>query len=725
MTGKVGAVAGRIRLALAGVVVAGLVAPAVPAIADPALADPAPADPAITDPVVADPADAASPTAGVDAEVDLDAATERLVADLRAAAPSAAEAAPGQPVADRLLVTFRDGTAGDEVARALADAGVATEPVEGFSVQVVEVAPGRATDVARALLADAAVLTVEPDHVVELRAAADPLTDEQWWWRNVGQQVQPASGPPRRGRADIDIGAARAWQANRGRSGVVVAVVDTGLDTRHPDLAPNLWQNPAPGSFPGCTNDRHGCNFSYQGASGQVYADAVSDRHGTHVAGVIAAAENGLGTVGVAPRVSLMSVKFMVGQTGQVSDSIRAMQYAVQMGADVINASWNIPGQLTEAMLQACDRRSTASDCRLAALERTIRDARIPVVVAAGNAGTTDLLNRRCDRRSPEYPGSSPAPNVISVTAVDHRGEVPCFANVSSTQVDVAAPGVRVLSTFPDAAYGVLDGTSQAAPMVTGAVALAISATRQRDGATIAEAVRRGARPYGHLGDANRPGGTTRAGLASAPGTLYALGVPGLGACPDGVRRAPFRDLDRGDVHTRSIDCLVHHGLAGGFPDGRFRPGQTVTRGQVATFLANVVRTAQDLPVPSRGRFRDLDGDVHRDNIEALAAIGIVDGYRDRTYQPGSRVTREQFASLLVRTYEHLASGRVRPTGTGFPDVAGVHERNVNVGDHLGFIRGRTDGRFAPREGVTRAQLGSLVRRALDKLANDRVSDLG
>jgi subtilisin family serine protease len=709
VTGKVEAVAGRIRLALAGVVVAGLIVPALPAIADPVAAPPDPTG------ELADPTgELADPTA-----------TERLVADLEAAAPSVAVASPGEAVADRLLVTFRDGTPLRDVERVLAAAEAPTDVVDGFAVQVVEVEPGSASTVARALANAPEVLTVEADHVLEVRVAADPLTDEQWWWRNVGQEVRPATGPARQGRADIDIGAERAWRAHKGRSGVVVAVVDTGLDIRHPDLAPNLWENPSRGSFPGCTNDRHGCNFTWQGSSGQVYADPISDRHGTHVAGIIAAAENGIGTVGVAPRVSLMSVKFLVEKQGRVSDGVRAMQYAVASGADVINASWGVSGRVTDSMLRACDQRTATGDCTLAALERTIRDARIPVVTASGNGGYQDLTTRRCVRSEPDYPGSSTAPNVITVTAVDNRGDVPCFANVSTSMVDVAAPGDRVLSTTPERSYDWLDGTSQATPMVTGAVALAISATRQHDGATIAEAVRVSARPFGNLGDGNRPGGTTRAGLASAPGLLHALGAEGLGSCPGRTPRAPFRDLDRADVHTPSIDCLVRHGLAGGFPDGRFRPAQTVTRGQVATFLAGVVRTAQDLPVPARGRFRDLQGDVHRDNIEALAAIGIVDGYRDGTYQAGNRVTREQFASLLVRTYEHLVSGRVRPpSGAGFPDVGGVHERNVNVGDHLGFIRGRTDGRFAPREGVTRAQLGSLLRRAVDKLVDDRVSDL-
>jgi hypothetical protein len=626
------------------------------------------------------------------------AAAAEVLAEFETAAPSVEVAEVGEVVAGRLLVTLREGLDAAVAQTVLDEAGVRGTVLPGFSVVPVEVDETDLAPAVAALTTAEEVVDVQVDRVLQVEPrAVDELRGQQWWWRNVGQAVGPAHVATT-GRRGIDIGALDAWRATRGRTSVVVAIVDTGFDTRHPDLAPNLWQNPRVGAF-GCRGDHHGCNFSRGSANGEVFASSTEDRHGTHVAGVVAAAENGVGTVGVAPRVQLMSVKFLMEDKGSPYDGIRAVQYAAAAGADVINASWGFvtTGQASGLVSQ---------------LDATIREARIPFVTAAGNGGGDAAR---------EFPASSIAPNVITVTAVDHVGEVPGFANVSTSLVDVAAPGVAILSTLPGNAYGYLDGTSQAAPMVTGAVALAISATGVRDGARIAAAVRAGARPFGTLGHPNRPSGLTRAGLASAPGTMQALGVD-LGACRGGAPRAPFRDLDRADVHTRSVDCIVQHGLAGGFPDGRFRPAQTVTRGQVATFLAGLVRTSRDLAVPRHGRFADLAGDVHRDNIEALAAIGIVSGFRDGTYQPSNRVTREQFASLLVRTYEYLAQGSIRVTGGGFADVSGVHERNVLAGNQLGFIQGRTSGRFAPADGVTRAQLASLLRRALDKLVNDRVS---
>ncbi|MEX0836226.1 MAG: S8 family serine peptidase, partial [Nitriliruptor sp.] len=446
--------------------------------------------------------------------------------------------------------------------------------------------------------------TAEDDEVV------DPLRGAQWWWKNEGQQVQGSTGFAQVGLAGIDIGAEASWVATRGRPDVVVAVVDTGMDIHHPDLQANLWHNPTVGAF-GCPDDLHGCDFSGPMPTGEVYSGVPGeDDHGTHIAGIVAAAEDGYGMVGVAPRVRLMSVKFLREDKGFVGDGIRAIQYATSAGADVINASWAVSGTPT-------------STGQLAQLDQAMRDARIPVAAAAGNEGA-DLAD------APAMPASSEAPNVITVTAFDNRGIVPEFANWSAVDVDVAAPGVRILSTLPEGRHGYLDGTSQAAPTVSGLAALAVSATGNNDGARIARAIRVGARPFGPL---NRPGpeyfhapsSASVAGVASGPGMLHALGVR-LGACPTGAPPAPASDLPRPGTHTANIDCVVHHGLAGGYSDGTYRPNDTVSRGQVATFLANLYRTAAPLAPASEPRFTDLGTSVHRDAIESLAAVGVVSG---------------------------------------------------------------------------------------------------
>ncbi|MEX1178093.1 MAG: S8 family serine peptidase [Nitriliruptor sp.] len=702
--------------------------------------------------------------------------------DLDVAVADAAVAAVGDRLADRLLVTFHDGVAPADAQSVLDAAGVEGEVASGYAVAVADVT-GEVTEAIGALAASALVAHVELDELLDFGAttrqppaaedaasqedpaaraadevalaedpvstpdpeegpvpapdedpvpapdedpvpapdedpvpapdpddpeapAHDPLRELQWWWNNSGQVATGSSGASETGLHGIDIGAHESWSVTKGRSTVVVAIIDTGFDTNHPDLRDNLWVNPSVGSY-GCPGDLHGCAFSVDGPSGQVYADEAADRHGTHVAGIVAATEDAVGIVGVAPRVKLMSVKFLEGSEGRLSDGVRAIQYATRAGADVINASWGVPGSAAERP----------------ELDRALRDAEVPVVTAAGNTGR-ELRETPVEQRSMVMPAVSPAPNVIVVTAVDNRGAVPRFASWSTRYVDVAAPGVEVLSTFPEGRYGTLDGTSQAAPAVSGIVALAISATGVTDGARLAEAVRAGARPLGHLADPYSPSGASIAGLASGPGTLRALGAD-LGACPGGAPTPDFTDLRASDVHTPNVACIVHRGIASGYADGTYRPDLAVTRGQVAAYLAQLVRTARSLPIPSEATFTDLDQVVHRDDIEALADMGIIGGFSDDTFRADLPVTRAQFASLLVRTYERLAGGSIRATGRAFPDVAGsTHERNVGAAVQAGFVRGKSADRFDPGAEISRGQLGSMLRGALDKLVNDRVSTL-
>jgi hypothetical protein len=618
------------------------------------------------------------------------AAAAETIAALDTAVPLA-DSVPGDLAADRLVITWRTGTSPAVAEQALAGFDTSGELFDGFSVQVVDLPAERAAELVVHLDAHPAAVSVVPDEVVEVTAST--LASDQWGLRNVGQHVGSVLGPGRRG---IDVGAPAAWQVTKGRSGIVVAIVDTGFDTTHPDLRDNLWEDPA---RPGC----HGRNVISGGRSCTVFnpGSQTEDRHGTHVAGIVAAAENGSGTVGVAPRVSLMSVKALDVDRGYASDVITGIQYAAANGAHVINTSLGF--------------RAPPSSDIVARLRTVVAEARVPIVAAAGNHGR-DVIAQA------EYPAALDLPNVVAVGAVDNVGTVPAWSNHSTRVVDVVAPGEGILSTVPGGGHAMIGGTSQAAPMVSGVLALAISESRITDGGRLATALRDSARPFGSLSNRRRPSGASQAGLVSAPGVLAALGAD-LGACVGGAPRGGTGDVLASDVHTPAIDCVLHRGLAGGFPDGTYRPGGTLTRGQVATFLANLVRTTRDLDVPRGDRFADVVGSPHRDNVAALAELGIVGGFADGTFRPGAAVTRDQFASILVRTYEHLTGGQVRPSADAPRDARGsVHEDNVRIGTQLGFVQGRADGNFRPRDEVTRAQMASFLRRAHDKLVNDRVA---
>ncbi len=250
-----------------------------------------------------------------------------------------------------------------------------------------------------------------------------------------------------------------AWRLSQG-AGVTVAVLDSGTKLDHPDLAPNAWTNfdEVPGNGAdddnnGFVDDVHGVDLTTTAAR-QDLSDGYG--HGTHVAGIIAAAANGRGVVGVAPKAKIMTVRVLdangAGLTGAVADGIR---YAAANGARIINLSLE----------------SAVPDARLDAAIAAAAAANALVVVAAGNEG------RDIDSQ-PSYPAAIPAPNLIGVaaTAPDDGRRIASFSNFGRLTVQLAAPGDQILSTYKDGGYSAESGTSMAAPMVAGVAALMASA---------------------------------------------------------------------------------------------------------------------------------------------------------------------------------------------------------------------------------------------------------
>lgn len=245
-----------------------------------------------------------------------------------------------------------------------------------------------------------------------------------------------------------------AWEVTHGSREVIVAVIDTGVDVSHPDLAGNIWINTRErDGTPGVDNDGNGFVGDIYGWDfANDRANALDDNHhGTHVAGIIGARANGTGTVGVAPKVRIMPVKFLTATgSGTTYNAIRAIEYAVANGANVISNSWGGGGysQLLNDAIQKAVQKG------------------ILVVAAAGNEATN--MNQ-----TPGYPASYP--NVISVASTDANDALSSFSNYGADNVMIAAPGDRIYSTYPNGAYAFLSGTSMAAPQVSGALALALS----------------------------------------------------------------------------------------------------------------------------------------------------------------------------------------------------------------------------------------------------------
>ena len=289
----------------------------------------------------------------------------------------------------------------------------------------------------------------EPDYLIEpvqTKSANDTYYSRLYGLENTGQNG---------GVADADIDAPEAWGTTTGKSETVVAVIDTGVDIDHPDLQGNIWRNT--GEVPGngrddddngYVDDVNGWDF-YNGNK-TVFDAAQGDEHGTHVAGTIAAeGNNGRGITGVNWRASIMPLKFLGPKGGYTSDAVEAINYAVANGAKISNNSWG-GGNYSQSLSDAIARADRSNHLFLA---------------AAGNSGVnTD--------NTKHYPSSYTNPNVISVAATGSEDRLASFSNFGANTVDLAAPGVGILSTLPGRRYGSYNGTSMATPHVAGVAAL-------------------------------------------------------------------------------------------------------------------------------------------------------------------------------------------------------------------------------------------------------------
>ena len=383
------------------------------------------------------------------------------------AAPTGSLAAdPPTPATSRddILVRYRANTSSAERKAVARDLNLSV--VRSSRTGRTAVLRGKgvsAATVRRELAGDPRVSAVGQNYRREL--AADP-TDEQyfpseWGLNNSGQTIsgiEPQTGVP-----DVDIDGLEALRVQQGKSSIVVAVIDDGVDFSHPDLAGRKWTNPGETPGDGIDNDNNGYIDDINGwdfcHDDNTVHDAGHDGHGTHVAGTIAASLNGTGVVGVAPGVSIMALKFIddVQSCGDDAMAIDAIDYAADNGADVINASWGGTGENP-------------------ALDQTIVDSGLLFIAAAGNSGI-DLDAPGADF----FPAESPAPNVLAVGAIDQTGQIADFSNFGATRVDLMAPGTNILSTYPaqsgcpSPCYAWSDGTSMSAPHVTGIAALALS----------------------------------------------------------------------------------------------------------------------------------------------------------------------------------------------------------------------------------------------------------
>jgi subtilisin family serine protease len=361
---------------------------------------------------------------------------------------------------DAIIVERAPGLDTAERAAVRADADVtlgATLTLPNTEVVVAE--PGALDEALDALNANPDVLYAEPDLPVA-PASNDPQFANEWGLHNTGQTIWTVGTP------DADIDAPEAWVTTRG-AGTTVAVVDTGAEITHPDLAGQWTGNPGERGggkeTNGADDDQNGFVDDWQGwdfVHGDNSQETEGNFHSTHVSGTIAAlTDNGVGVAGVAPQTKVLPVKIFGAPGTLASSSViaQAFDYAGDLGVDVVNAS-----------LGGLGTSQTVTNV-INAHPGTL------YVVSAGNSTDDAALYMPCN---------STAGNLVCVGSSDNRDLRSDFSNVSPTAVDLFAPGSYVLSTYLNGGYGYANGTSMAAPHVSGAAALLAA---DEPGATVAQ----------------------------------------------------------------------------------------------------------------------------------------------------------------------------------------------------------------------------------------------
>ncbi|CAN5863426.1 hypothetical protein BH23ACT5_BH23ACT5_02100 [soil metagenome] len=482
-----------------------------------------------------------------------------------------------------------------------------------------------------------------------LEGTNEPLYDDQW--------------------ALERIGAPAAWAMTTGDSSVVIAVIDSGIDSDHPDIAGRLFINP--GEIPDNGIDDDG-NDLIDDVSGWDVIDWDNDPtdpgigHGPGVASVAIASVNGFGMAGVAPTAKVLPIRACTNQCDLLHVAW-AIVYATDMGADIINLSlggFAQPGPVADAVEYA-------------------HEGGVLVVAAAGNAGA--------DIDSGDFIPAG-LPGVVAVAATNSDGDIWPSSNWGNELVDLGAPGVGILAVALDPPEGheFVTGTSYAAPHVSGVAALMLS-------------VRPGLTPDEVVALMSRHGAPSN--------TLTDRTVSGVELQADRtVAAARWRDIHE-SVFDAEIVTLGLRGVTRGCNpplNDLFCPERAITRGEMAAFLSRALGLE-----PGPVAFTDHAGSVFRRDIDALAAAGITRGcdppQNDR-FCPDRAVTRGEMAAFITRAFE-LGAG-----DTMFTDAAASSfTMEIEAVGAAGISRGCNppeNSLFCPDRLVTRGEMAAFLNRA-------------
>lgn len=322
-----------------------------------------------------------------------------------------------------------------------------TVKTEGLSNKAIQ---DLSLDPAIEYVEESQTYTVTPIVDINKESINDARFSDQWGFKNTGRN---SGGWLSRGKAGEDINAEGVWKLTRGNKEVKIAVIDTGVDYTHSDLAANMWVNEAE------KNGVDGVDDDGNGYVDDVYGyDFANDDgdpmdghgHGTHCAGNIGALHNRNGIRGVMNKVKLVSIKFLSDSgRGETEHAIKSVDYAIKVGVNLMSNSWG-GGGFSQALKDSI---------------QAAHDAGIVFVAAAGNS-------RADNDAKPTYPANYEVENVITVGAHDGAGKRSSFSNYGKKTVHIFAPGSNIMSTVPGNRYQKMSGTSMACPIAAGAIGL-------------------------------------------------------------------------------------------------------------------------------------------------------------------------------------------------------------------------------------------------------------
>ncbi len=310
------------------------------------------------------------------------------------------------------------------------------------------------------------------------------------------------------------INSAAAWDISTGSKEVVVAVIDTGVNYNHPDLAPNYWTNPAESGLDangkdkrsnGIDDDGNGYVDDYRGWNFVNDSNDPNDDngHGTHCAGIIGAkGNNGLNVSGVNWNVSIVGLKFIDGKTGQgdTEGAVKAIEYANKMGITITSNSW---GGQVDATYDPNEPDILKEVIAAGAAKGYL------FVAAAGNDGANN------DNKA-TLPASYNLDNILAVAATGTSDSLASYSSYGLDTVDIAAPGTNILSTWLNRGTNSISGTSMATPVVAGAAALLKAVHPEWTGAEIKARLMETVDPVSALKSRVLSGGRVNIGKALA-----------------------------------------------------------------------------------------------------------------------------------------------------------------------------------------------------------------